>query len=170
MPAAKLHTSRRTRVASSPRGLVGALAIGGLGSLACAAHHQIGEVPPHPIALEIQNNLARPGELTVFITQDGGSISQMLGTVPGDKIQTFRYTPVAWDMTYRFVATTGGRPLNTREGCQCVLVSPRVNVNDPTTGTVVWDMNANQVQFYDLPQHQQAPGKDTTKAAAPSRS
>jgi hypothetical protein len=164
MPRATLHNSRRTRVASSSVGLVGALAIAGLGPLACAAHHHISEAPPHPIAVEIQNNLARPQELTVFITQDGGALNQRLGTVPGDKIETFRYTPVAWDITYRLVATWGGPPGSSTEDCQCVLVSPRVNVNDPNTGTVVWNMNVNQVRFYDLPEQRQAPAKDTTQA------
>jgi hypothetical protein len=169
MPSAKLHNSRRRRVASSPGGLVGALAIAGLGPLACAAHHHISEAPPHPIAVEIQNNLTPPMELTVFITRDGGGISQILGTVPGGKFKTFRYTPVAWDITYHLAATKGARPSTGEGSCdQCTLMSPRFDVNDPNTGAVVWNMIPNQVQFYDLPEQQQAPAKDTTKGAAPS--
>ena len=164
----KLHTSRRTRVASAGV-LVGVLAIAGLGPLACAAHHHIREAPPHPIAVEIQNNLPVPTPLTVFITHDQGGFSQMLGTVSGAKVETFKYTPASWDITYRFAATTGAQPNVTGEGCQqCVIESPRFNVNDPSTGTVVWNLQANQVQFYDLPEQQQAPAKDTTKPAAPS--
>ncbi len=163
MPAAKLHSSPRTRVALSSGVLVGALAIAGLGPLACAAHHHISEAPPHPIAVEIQNNLAVPRVLTVFITHDQGGFSQMLGIVPGDKVETFTYTPTSWDITYRLAATLGAQPI----GNQAELRSPPFNVNDPNTGSVVWNLNANQVQFYDLPQ-QQVPAKDTTKAAAPS--
>jgi hypothetical protein len=168
MPAAKLHSSHRTRVASSPGGLLGALAIAGLGPLACAGHHHISEAPPHPIAVEIQNNLPGATPLTVFITHDQGGFGQMLGTVPGGKVVTFKYTPASWDIAYRFAATTGAQPNATDEGCQqCIIQSPRFNVNDPNTSTVVWDMNANIVQFY-YQERQQEPAKDTTKAPAPS--
>jgi hypothetical protein len=168
MPALELHTSRRTRVASSPGRLLGALAIAGLGPLACAGHHHISEAPPHPIAVEIQNNLPATVPLTVFITHDQGGFGQMLGTVPGGKVETFKYTPPSWDITYRLAATTGAQPSATEEGCQqCVIESSRFNVNDPNTSTVVWNMNANIVQFFYL-EPQQEPAKVTTKAAAPS--
>ena len=168
MPTDTLHTSRRTRVASSSGRLLGVLAIAGLGPLACAAHHHIREAPPHPIAVEIQNNLPATVPLTVFITHDQGGFSQMLGTVSGAKVETFKYTPASWDITYRFAATTGAQPNVTGEGCQqCVIESSRFNVNDPNTSTLVWNMNANIVQFFYL-EPQQEPAKDTTKAAAPS--
>lgn len=163
MAAPNLHPTRRARAASSPRVLVGTLAIAGLGPLACAAHHHVNEAPPHPIGVEIQNNVP-PMVLTVFITHDQGGFNQLLGTVPGGKTQTFTYTPSSWDITYRLKATRGAQPT----GSQAEFISPPFNVNDPTTGTVVWNLTANQVQFYDLPAQQQAPAKDTTKAAPPS--
>lgn len=155
MSAAKPHTSRRNRSASSAGVLVGVVAVLGMGPVACAAHHHIPEAPPHPIAFEVQNNLTVPTELTVFITQDQGGIRTMLGTVPGDQTKTFTYTPVSWDMTYRLV---GEKPLGRP------LISPPFNVNDPNTGTVTWAVIPNQVQFYDLP----AQTQDTTKAAPPA--
>ena len=167
MPAVKLHNGRRTRVASSAGVLVGVLAIVALGPLACAANHHISEPPPHPIAVRIQNNLPAPRELTVFLSHDQGGMRQMIGTVPGSKSETFEYTPVSWDITYRLLATSGGQPEG--EDCRnCVAISPGFSVNDPNTGGVVWNLRANQVQFYDLPEQQHAPAKDTTKAPAPS--
>lgn len=155
MSAAKPYLRRRPRVASSTGSLVGAVAALVLGPLACAGPHHISQAPPHPIAVEIQNNLTVPTELTVYITQDRGGLRQMLGTVPGDKTMSFNYTPVSWDLTYRLV---GERPLGRP------VVSPPFVVNDPNTGAVTWAVIPNQVQFYDLPEQQ----RDTTKAAPPA--
>jgi hypothetical protein len=150
MPATKLHAARR--VVSNAGAVVSIVAVLGLGPIACAGHHHISTAPPHPIAVEINNNLTVPTELTVFITQDAGGIRQMLGTVPGAQTKSFTFTPISWDMTYRIV---GERPLGGP------VISPRFNVNDPETGVVSWNVIPNQVEFYDVQ-------VDTTKAAAPS--
>ncbi len=164
MPSAKLYNGRRTRAASSRAAFVGALAVAGLGSLACAAHHPSSDAPSHAIAVRIQNNLGMPAVLTVFMTHDQGGMSQLLGTVPGGRIETFAYTPVAWDVAYRLVATYGSSKLS-----DAAFTSPRFNLQDANTGAVVWDLQTNQVQVNDLPV-QQVPAKDATKAGAPSGS
>ncbi len=165
MPSTTPHSSRRRRVLSSHGAILGALAIAGLGPLACAAHQHVTEAPPHPIAVQIRNNSAGASVLTVFISRDRGDMRQMLGTVPGGRTETFKYKPVAWDITYRLLATSGSQP-GLGEDCRtCIATSPPFNVNDPNTGGVVWDLNANQVQFYDLPEQQQVPATDTTKTA-----
>ena len=166
MSAAQSHHARRTRLTSSVVGLAGLLAIAGVLPLACASNHHISDARPHPIAMQIQNTSGST-ILTVFIMHDQGGVSERLGDVPGGKIETFKYTPASLNITYRFAATRGAQPNYNGEGCQqCVLMSRSFNVNDPNTGSVVWDIRGNQVQLYDLPE-QQAPAKDTAKAAAP---
>lgn len=148
MSATKAVPGRR---AASTAATIASIVVLGLGPLACAGHHHINQAPPHPIAVEINNNLTVPTELTIFVTQDAGGIRQMLGTVPGAQTKSFTFTPSSWDMTYRLV---GQRPLGGP------VVSPRFTVNDPETGVVSWNVIPNQVQFYDVQ-------VDTTKAAAP---
>jgi hypothetical protein len=154
MFAGKPHLGRRPRVLSSAGVFLGGVAAL-LGAAGCAGHHHISEAPPHPIAVEINNNLTVPTELTVFITQDQGGIRQMLGTVPGAQTKTFTFTPVAWATTYRLL---GDRPLGGP------VRSPAFTVDDPSTGTISWNVIPNQVEFYDM---QQA---DTTKPPATTTS
>jgi hypothetical protein len=150
MPATKRVPGRRV---VSPAGAVASfVAVLGLGPLACAGHHHINQAPPHPISVEINNNLTVPTELTVFVTQDQGGPRQMLGTVPGAQTKSFTFTPISWDMTYRLI---GQRPLGGP------VVSPRFVINDPETGVVSWNVIPNQVEFYDVQ-------VDTTRAAAPN--
>jgi hypothetical protein len=106
MPATKPVPHRR--VASTAGAVVSIVAVLGLGPIACAGHHHINQAPPHPIAVEINNNLTIPTELTIFVTQDGGGLRQMLGTVPGAKTKSFTFTPISWDMTSRDVAEVHG--------------------------------------------------------------
>jgi len=143
MPAAKSRVTRRcARIVSSTGTLVGIVAALGIGPLASPGRHHIGEEPPHPIAVEIQNNLTIPTELTVYITQDQGGGRQMLGTVPGAQTKTFTYTPFAWGQSYRLI---GQRPLGGSIG------SPPFTLADPEVGTISWAVIPNQVQFYGLP-------------------
>jgi len=109
--------------------------------LACAGHHHISEAPPHPIAVQVNNNITVPTELTVYITQDGGGTRSQLGTVPGAQSKTFTYTPVSWGQSYRFLAERQlAGPLR----------SPSFTISDPQTGSIVWSVVPNQVQFYQL--------------------
>ena len=102
MSAAKRRLGRRARIVLSAGAYIGAVAGFGVGLAGCAGHHHISEAPPHPIAVEVQNNITVPTELTVFVTQDQGGARQMLGTVPGAQTKTspsrrFRgASPIDW--------------------------------------------------------------------------
>lgn len=139
MSAAKCRPSRRARVVFSAATYLTAMTGVAVGLGACASHHHISEAPPHPIAVEVQNNITTPTELTVFVQQDQGGARQMLGTVPGAQTRTFTFTPVSWGQPYRL---EGRRPLGGS------VFSPRFTVTDPQTGTVAWALVPNQVQFY----------------------
>ena len=127
----------------TPLGTGAAVAIAALGAAlaACAGHHHVNEAPPHPIAVEVNNNLTTPTELTVFIVQDQGGARRLLGTVPGARTTTFTYTPVAWGQTYRLVA---------RAQLIGSIGSPTFTIADPQTGTIVWTVVPGIVQFFDL--------------------
>jgi hypothetical protein len=126
-----------------------AAAVVGVG--ACAGHHHVNtDQPPHPLAVEVKNNLTVPTELTVWVVQDGGGYRQMLGTVAGDQTKTFQFKPLNWGDSYRLV---GQRQL------AGPLRSPRFTVDNPTTGTVAWSVVPNLVSFYDV-------ATDTTRAPA----
>jgi hypothetical protein len=133
----------------------------GVGLAGCASHHHISEAPPHPIAVEVTNNITVPTELTVFVAQDQGGSRQMLGTVPGAQTKTFTFTPLSWGQPYRL---EGRRPLGGS------VFSPRFTVTDPETGTVSWNVVPNQVQFYNsVVDTVAAPAKhDSTSAAKPN--
>ena len=109
--------------------------------VACGGHKHLGEEPPHPIAIEVHNNLTLPTELTVFVAMDQGGSRQMLGTVPGAQTRTFTFTPLSWGQTYRFFAD---RQLAGR------IVSPTFTISDPETGTIEWTVYGNMVQFYQM--------------------
>ena len=145
---------RRARIALTAGAYLGAVAGFGVGLVGCAGHHHISEAPPHPIAVEVQNNLTVPTELTVFVTQDQGGSRMMLGTVPGAQTKTFTFTPVSWGQPYRL---EGRPPMGGG------IYSPRFQVNDPETGTITWSVIPNQVQFYNT-------ATDTAAAKAPGDS
>jgi hypothetical protein len=140
MYAAESRVGRRcARVMSSTSAYFALVAALGIAPVACAGHHQISEAPPHPIAIEVNNNLTIPTELTVYVTQDQGGTRTMVGTVPGAQTKTFTYTPIAWGQSYRFVAERQlAGPLR----------SPAFTISDPETGTISWMVVPNQVQFY----------------------
>jgi hypothetical protein len=156
MSAAKGRLGRRARVVLSAGAYVGAVAGFGVGFAGCAGHHHISEAPPHPIAVEVQNNITIPTELTVFVTQDQGGARQMLGTVPGAQTKTFAFTPISWGQPYRLEGRT---PLGH------LVYSPRFDVSDPETGTITWAVVPNQVQFYNTATDTAAtkPASDSTK-------
>ena len=157
MSAAKRRLGRRARAVLSAGAYLGAVAGLGGGLISCAGHHHISEAPPHPIAVEIQNNITVPTELTVFIQQDQGGARQMLGTVPGAQTRSFTFTPVSWGQPYRL---EGRPPLGGS------IFSPRFTVNDPQTGTVTWALVPNQVQFYNTAVDTTVVTKPTNDSAA----
>jgi hypothetical protein len=152
MSAAKRRLGRRARVVLSASVYLGAMAGVGVGLAGCAAHHHVSEAPPHPISVEVQNNITVPTELTVFVQPDQGGARQMLGTVPGAQTRTFTFTPVSWGQQYRL---TGRPPIGGP------ITSPRFTVNDPQTGTISWALVPNQVQFFNTT-------VDTTVVTKPS--
>jgi len=155
MSAADRRLGRRARVVLSASAYVSAVVGFGVGLVGCAGHHHVSEAPPHPIAVEVQNNITTPTELTVFIQQDQGGARQMLGTVPGAQTRTFTFTPISWGQPYHLI----GRP-----NLGNPVTSPRFTVNDPQTGTVTWALIPNQVQFYNMAVDTvPKTGADTTK-------
>ncbi len=157
MSAAKRRLGRRARVVLSASAYLGAVAGFGVGLAGCAGHHHVSEAPPHPIAVEVQNNITVPTELTVFVQPDQGGAQQMLGTVPGAQTKTFTFTPVSWGQSYRLI----GRP-----NLGNSVTSPRFTVNDPQTGTVSWALVPNQVQFYNTAVDTAVVTKPTPDSAA----
>jgi len=152
MSATQARSAHRwARIFSSTGTLVGIVAALGVGPLACAGRHRISEAPPHPIAVEVENNLTITTELTVYISEDQGGSRRMLGTVPGAQTKTFIFTPYAWGQTYRFV---GVRPLSGP------IASPSFTLGDADIGTITWSVIPNQVQFYG--------GADTTTTPPPT--
>jgi len=156
MSAAKHRLGRRARVVLTAGAYIGAVTGFGVGLAGCAGHHHISEAPPHPVAVEVQNNLTIPTELTVFVTQDGGGTRQMLGSVPGAQTKTFTFTPLSFGQPYRLEGRT---PLGR------IVFSPRFDITDPETGTVTWAVIPNQVQFYNIATDTaiSKPASDSTK-------
>jgi hypothetical protein len=110
-----------------------ALAVGG-----CASHHKYtGEEQPHPVEVEVNNNLAVPTEVTVWLVQTTGT-RQMLGSVPGTETKTFKFTPITFSQEYRLV---GERQL------QRPLVSQPFTVGSPATGLLIWSLLENIIAF-----------------------
>jgi hypothetical protein len=130
------HPLLRRRHSRSVASLISV--VGLIAAVGCAGHHQINTAPPHPIAVQVNNNLTVPTELTVYIAQDQGGQRQMLGTVPGAQTKTFNYTPASWGQRYRLIAERQlAGPIR----------SPGFTVDDPQTGTITWALAPNQVQF-----------------------
>src|SRR5579872_5538394 len=83
-----------------------AIAASVLSALGCAGHHPKtnDDYKPHPVGVEITNNLAVPTEVTVYVVQGGGASRQMLGTVPGTETKTFVFTPITLSQEYHLIA------------------------------------------------------------------
>ena len=134
---------------------------------ACASggKHPGGEQDVHPVVIEIDNNLTVPTELMIYVDQSG--IRQALGSVPGGKDQTFKFTPTSFGQPYRLLGVAQLQPYPLR--------SQQFTFNGPETGTVLWNLQANILSFYDVldatnvaPAPAAAPA-DTTKPAPPSK-
>lgn len=95
---------------------------------------------PHPVAVEITNNLSVPTEVTVFLVQTSGT-RQMLGTVPGTETRTFRFTPVTLSQEYRFVA---------ERQLERPLISQPFRVGGPETGLLEWGLLENIIGFREM--------------------
>jgi hypothetical protein len=153
------RSARLTRASALAAGvcmLVSACASGG--------KHPGGEQDVHPVAIEIDNNLTVPTEIMVYVDQSG--IRQALGSVPGGKDMTFKFTPASFGQTYRLLGVAQLQAYPFR--------SQQFTFNGPETGTVLWNLQANILSFYDvLDATNVAPAPaapaDTTKPAPPSK-
>lgn len=145
-------TSRFARAASAAGAVTGLVAALGLAPVGCAGHQHLNDVPPHPVGVEVDNNLTVPTEVTVYVTEDQGGSRLQIGTVPGGQTKTLTFTPVSWGQTYRLLAERQlERPLR----------SPSFTIPNGQTGTIVWSVVPNQVQLYDV--------ADTTTAQPAAR-
>lgn len=131
---------------------------------ACASggKHPGGDQDVHPIAIEIDNNLTVPTELMIYVEQ--GGIRQALGTVPGGQDKTFKFTPASFGQPYRLLGVAQLQPYPFR--------SQEFTVNGPEMGTVLWNLQARILSFYDVldatnvaPAAAPAAPADTTKPA-----
>jgi hypothetical protein len=98
---------------------------------------------PHPVGVEVTNNLAVPTEVTVFLVQTGGGTRQMLGTVPGTEVKTFTFTPITLSQEYRFVA---------QRALERPVFSQPFRIGSPETGLLEWSLLENIIAFRDLPE------------------
>ena len=97
---------------------------------------------PHPVGVEVTNNLAVPTEITVYLVQAQGT-RRLLGTVPGTETKTFVFTPIALSQEYRLI---GERPLERS------VVSQPFRVGSSETGLLEWSLLENIIGFRDLPE------------------
>jgi hypothetical protein len=116
-----------------------------LTALGCASAQKKGNEDdrPHPVGVEITNNLAVPTEVTVFVVQGGGGTRQMLGTVPGTEVKTFTFTPITLSQEYRLVA---------ERALERPVFSQPFRIGSPETGLLEWSLLENIIAFRDLPE------------------
>lgn len=113
--------------------------VGGAAAAACASggKHESDQGTPPPIRVEVQNNLTVPTEITVYISDDVGNRRQ-LGFVEGNQVQSFTFQPTSYGQRYRLIAVRQlARPVS----------SPTFIIGSETTGTVVWQLFPNLVNF-----------------------
>jgi hypothetical protein len=132
-----------------------------LSACASGGKHPGSDQDVHPVAIEIDNNLTVPTEVMIYMDQSG--IRQALGSVPGGKDKTFKFTPASFGQPYRLVAVAQLAP---------PYRSHEFTFSGPETGTVLWNLQADIVSFYDVldatnvaPAAAPAAPADTTKPA-----
>jgi hypothetical protein len=142
MPGVACRAARRfVRVVSVTGTVSGVVAVLSIATSGCAGKQRVDEAPPHPIGLEINNNLTVPTEITVYVTQDQGEQRLQVGTVPGAQTRTLSFTPVSWGQSYRLLA---------QRQLEGPLRSPPFTIPNAGVGTVGWSLVPNQIQLYDV--------------------
>jgi|SRR5579863_1223696 hypothetical protein len=129
-----------------------------VGACASSGKHPGSDQDVHPVAIEIDNNLTVPTELMIYVDQSG--IRQALGSVPGGKDKTFKFTPASFGQPYRLLGVAQLQPYPFR--------SQQFTINGPETGTVLWNLQANILSFYDVLDATNVAPADTTKTKAPA--
>ena len=119
-----------------------------LGLAGCASLRGRTEGPTVPVAVDVQNNLALPTDLTVYAVTRSGART-LLGSVPPASTKTFTFKPVSFSEPYRFLAT---RPLRR------AIASQVFTVGSDMTGRIIWTLSPNIVGFEEV---------DTDSTAAP---
>lgn len=105
-----------------------------------SARGRANSVPPHPVDVEINNNLSLPTDLTVYLAgQDEGR--RILGSVPPGKTKTLQFTPSSYSEPYRLIAT---RALH-RD-----VVSQPFTIGSGMTGRLIWTLVPNIIGFEDV--------------------
>jgi hypothetical protein len=124
------------------------LATAVLGAGACASLPGRTEGPTVPVAVEVENNLAIPTDLTVYAVTRSGART-LLGGVPPAATKSFTFKPVSFSEPYRLLAT---RPLHR------TIASQVFTVGSDMTGRIIWTLSPNIVGFEEV---------DTDSTAAP---
>jgi hypothetical protein len=119
--------------------------------LACASGSgRSAEGTPHPVDIEVRNNLLVPTDLTVYAVRSTGGGAMLLGSILPAKTQTLRFTPSAYTDSYRLYARLpNGRAIR----------SESFIVGSDMTGTIVWTLVPNILGFFET---------DSTTVAMPN--
>ena len=151
-------------VRASRANVAGALVLGltvAAGGCASGGKHPNSDEDIHPIAIEIDNNLTVPTELMIYLEE--GGVRRQLGSVPGAKNKTFQFTPNSYSDQYRLIG---------RAQLEGFIRSQQFTIGGSEMGTVVWNLQANILGFYDVldattPQAEPAPPAKADTAATP---
>ena len=129
--------------------------------LGCAsAAGRTPQARPHPVDVEVRNNLLLPTDLTVYVLRDYGAGRTLLGSVSPGRTQTLRFTPVTYTEVYRLYANpTGGRPIR----------SQPFTIGSDMTGRIVWTLVPNIVGFEDVSDSTTSDSSTRTPPASPTR-
>jgi hypothetical protein len=137
-----------TRTSLCAAALAASVLAASVGLPGCASLRGRTEGPTVPIAVEVQNNLALPTDLTIYAVTRSGART-LLGDVPPASTKSFTFKPVSFSEPYRLLAT---RPLHR------TIASQVFTVGSDMTGRIIWTMSPNIVGFEEV---------DTDSTAAP---
>ena len=111
-----------------------------IGLAGCASLRGRTEGPTVPVAVEVQNNLPLPTDLTVYAVTRSGART-LLGDVPPASTRSFTFKPLSFSEPYRLLAT---RPLRR------AITSQVFTVGSDMTGRVIWTLSPNIVGFEEV--------------------
>jgi hypothetical protein len=160
MPALDVAALRRALAMTAAAGL----------AYACASAHakRSNDDAPHPVYVEVQNDLTIPAVISTYVLE-GVGIRIPLGDIGGGQVKSFTFTPESFGQQYRLVAY--------RQLSRPIYSAPFI-IESPVTGTIVWSVYTGIVTFrdrdvvettYTQTNHGaiRVGGGDTTKPAVP---